>query len=144
MERVVNFCSAALFAVLSFCFGSLDGLLTALLVLLAVDYISGVMKACISKKLSSVTGFRGICKKMLILAIVIVANIVDVNVIGQGEILRSAVIGFYIANESISILENAASMGIPLPKKLKDVLIQANEENKVSSSESITDNKEED
>ena len=86
--------------------------------------ITGLMCAVMDKKLSSAVGFRGICKKVLILMLVGVANIMDVHVIGTGSALRGAVVCFYLSNESLSLVENAAHIGLPVPEKLKDVLAQ--------------------
>ena len=105
-------------------FGGFDGFWYALVVLVAVDYITGVFNAVLEKKLSSEIGFRGICKKLLIFLLVGVANILDQQIIGSGDALRTAVIFFYSANEGISILENAAKIGLPVPKKLKEMLAQ--------------------
>ena len=107
------------------CFlGGCDGLLIALVIFAAVDYITGVMCAISDRKLSSEVGFRGICRKVLIFFLVGVANILDVEVIGIGSVLRTAIIFFYLSNEGVSLLENAAHLGLPIPKKLKDVLAQ--------------------
>jgi toxin secretion/phage lysis holin len=104
--------------------GRLDGLIYALISLMAFDYISGIMCACVEKTLSSEVGFRGIFKKVLILCLVAVGNLMDVHVIGTGAVLRSAIIFFYIANEGLSLLENTTRLGLPVPQKLKDVLVQ--------------------
>ena len=96
----------------------------ALIVFMVLDYITGLMCEVIDKKLSSAVGFKGICKKVLILMLVGVANIMDVHVIGTGSALRGAVVCFYLANEGLSLLENAAHIGLPVPEKLKDVLAQ--------------------
>lgn len=111
-------------AVVGYFLGGCDGLLIALLVMIGIDYITGVMCAIINHELSSEIGFKGIFKKVLILILVGVANIIDVNVIAQGSMLRTATIFFYISNEGISILENAAMIGLPIPQKIKDVLQQ--------------------
>ncbi len=104
--------------------GGCDGLLYALVVFVVVDYITGVMCAAADKELSSEVGFRGIAKKVLIFLLVGVANIIDVQVIGSGSVLRTAVIFFYLSNEGVSLLENAAHLGLPVPEKLKDILRQ--------------------
>ena len=109
---------------LGYFLGGCDGLLIALVVFAAVDYITGVMCAISDKKLSSEVGFRGICRKVLIFFLVGVANILDVEVIGTGSVLRTAIIFFYLSNEGVSLLENAAHLGLPVPQKLKDVLEQ--------------------
>lgn len=109
---------------LGYFLGGCDGLLVALVVFTAVDYITGVMCAVADKKLSSEVGFKGICRKVLIFLLVGIANILDVQVIGTGSILRTAVIFFYISNEGVSLLENAAHLGLPIPEKMKAVLEQ--------------------
>ena len=95
-----------------------------------LDYVTGVTVACINKNVSSERGFKGIAKKLIILLVVAVGNIVDIYILGGGAVCRSTVIGFYLANEGISILENAGNLGIPLPKKLVSVLKQLKNDNK--------------
>lgn len=104
--------------------GGMDGLIYALIAFVVTDYLTGVMCAIINKKLSSEVGARGIFKKILIFALVGVGHIIDSQIIGSGSILRTAVIFFYLSNEGISIIENAAVIGLPVPDKLKDVLAQ--------------------
>lgn len=104
--------------------GGLDGLLYALLAFVILDYITGVMCAIEDKTLSSAVGFKGICRKILIFALVGVGHLLDTQVIGTGAVLRTAVIFFYIANEGLSLVENAAHLGLPIPAKVKDVLEQ--------------------
>ena len=99
-------------------------MLYALLAFVVIDYITGVMCAINDKALSSEVGFRGICRKVLIFLLVGIANILDVNVIGTGSVLRTAVIFFYISNEGVSLLENASHLGLPVPQKIKEVLEQ--------------------
>lgn len=104
--------------------GGCDGLMYALLAFVVIDYITGMMCAVADKKLSSEVGFRGICRKVLIFLLVGIANVLDVNVVGSGSVLRTAVIFFYISNEGVSLLENAAHLGLPIPEKMKAVLEQ--------------------
>lgn len=104
--------------------GGCDGLLYALVAFVAVDYVTGVLCAVADRKLSSEVGFRGIAKKALIFLLVGMANVLDVQVIGSGCVLRTAVVFFYISNEGVSLVENAAHLGLPVPEKLKDVLGQ--------------------
>ena len=104
--------------------GGVDGFLYALIAFTVIDYITGVMCAITDKKLSSSVGFKGICRKVLIFTLVGIGNIVDVYVLGQGGVLRTAVIFFYLSNEGVSILENSAHLGLPIPEKLKEVLEQ--------------------
>jgi len=109
---------------LGYFLGGCDGVIMALLLFVVVDYITGVMCAIADRKLSSEVGFKGICRKVLIFLLVGIANILDVNVIGTGSVLRTAVIFFYISNEGVSLLENAAHLGLPVPEKMKAVLEQ--------------------
>jgi toxin secretion/phage lysis holin len=104
--------------------GGCDGLLYALLGFVVMDYITGVMCAIADKKLSSEVGFKGLCRKVLIFILVGAANIIDVQIIGTGSVLRTAVIFFYISNEGLSLIENAGHLGLPIPEKLKTVLEQ--------------------
>lgn len=107
--------------------GGVDGFLYALIAFTVIDYITGVMCAITDKNLSSSVGFKGICRKVLIFTLVGIGNIVDVYVLGQGGVLRTAVIFFYLSNEGVSILENSAHLGLPIPEKLKEVLEQLHE-----------------
>lgn len=109
---------------LGYFLGGCDGLLFALVAFVATDYITGVMCAISDRELSSGVGFKGICRKVLIFILVGIANILDLQVIGTGSILRTAVIFFYISNEGVSLLENAGHLGLPIPEKLKLVLAQ--------------------
>ena len=109
---------------LGYFLGGYDGLLYALIAFMVMDYITGVMCAVSDKKLSSAVGFKGICRKVIILMLVGIANLLDVEVIGTGAVLRTAVIFFYLSNEGVSLLENAAHLGLPIPEKLKAVLAQ--------------------
>ena len=104
--------------------GGCDGLMYALIAFVVVDYITGIMCAIVDKKLSSEVGFKGICKKVLIFLLVGMANILDVNIIGSGSVLRTAAIFFYLSNEGVSLLENAAHLGLPVPNAMKEVLQQ--------------------
>ncbi|MDO4306981.1 MAG: phage holin family protein [Eubacteriales bacterium] len=122
---------------LGYFLGGCDGLLIALVVFAVVDYITGVMCAVADKELSSEVGFKGICRKVLIFILVGIANILDVQVIGTGSILRTAVIFFYLSNEGVSLLENAGHLGLPIPEKLKLVLEQLHDR-----AETENDNKE--
>ena len=122
--NVIQLVFAAIGGWLGWFMGGCDGLLYALIAFVAADYITGIICAIIDKKLSSEVGFKGIFKKVLIFMLVGVANILDVQVIGSGCVLRTAVIFFYISNEGVSLLENAGHLGLPIPAKLKDVLEQ--------------------
>lgn len=109
---------------LGYFLGGCDGLLYALIAFVDIDYITGVMCAISNHTLSSEVGFKGICRKVLIFLLVGIANILDIQVIGSGSALRTAVIFFYISNEGVSLLENAAHLGLPIPEKIKVVLEQ--------------------
>lgn len=122
--NVIQFVFTAVGGWLGYFLGGCDGLLYALLAFVVIDYITGVMCAINDKALSSEVGFRGICRKVLIFLLVGIANILDVNVIGTGSVLRTAVIFFYISNEGVSLLENASHLGLPVPQKIKEVLEQ--------------------
>lgn len=115
---------SALGGFLGWYLGGVDGFLYALIAFAVIDYITGVMCAVSDKKLDSKVGFKGICRKVLIFTLVGIGNIVDVYVLGQAGVLRMAVIFFYLSNEGVSILENSAHLGLPIPEKLKDVLEQ--------------------
>lgn len=104
--------------------GGYDGFLYALLAFVIIDYITGVMCAVVDHKLSSEIGFKGICKKVMIFALVGVGHLLDTNILGGGGVLRTAIIFFYLANEGVSLIENAAHLGLPIPKKLREALKQ--------------------
>jgi len=112
---------------LGYFLGGCDGLLIALVMFVVMDYISGVMCAIADKNLSSEVGFEGICRKVLIFILVGIASILDVQIIKTGSVLRTAIIFFYISNEGVSLLENAAHLGLPIPEKIKTVLEQLHE-----------------
>ena len=116
--------------------GGLDGFLYALIAFTVIDYITGVMCAIVDKNLSSAVGFKGICRKVLIFTLVGIGNIVDVYVLGEAGVLRTAVIFFYLSNEGVSLLENSAHLGLPIPEKLKDVLEQLHDRNGGNNDES--------
>lgn len=122
--NTIQFIFTAVGGWLGYFLGGCDGLLYALIAFVAIDYITGVMCAVIDRKLSSAVGFKGIFRKVLIFLLVGIANIIDVQVIGTGAVLRTAVIFFYISNEGVSLLENAGHLGLPIPEKVKTVLEQ--------------------
>ncbi len=105
---------------LGYALGGLDGFLYALIGFMVVDYCTGVMCAILDRKLSSVVVF----KKVLILAMVGIAHAIDRHLIGTGEGIRTAVLLFYLSNEGVSLMENAARIGLPIPEKLKEILAQ--------------------
>lgn len=104
-------------------FGKWDTILWSLLILMSLDYITGIIKAVYTKTMSSEIGFKGILKKITILVIVVLANILQV-LTGGNAAIREIVIMFYIANEGISVLENVAAVSTNMPKQLKDMLLQ--------------------
>lgn len=124
MDKTLQYICAALGALLGFCFGELNGLFYALLAFVIMDYITGLIVAWRRKELSSAIGFNGLAKKVFIFCLVALGHIIDAYVLKTGAVLQSAITLFYIANEGISITENAANMGVPIPKKLIDVLQQ--------------------
>lgn len=130
METIINNCKIviALFgSIVGWLLGELDSLIYTLVVFVAIDYVTGILLAIYEKKISSNIGYKGICKKVMIFALVALGNIIDKQLIGSGSSIRTMLIMFYLSNEGISILENAAKIGLPLPQKLKEVLQQINE-----------------
>ena len=122
--NTIQLAFAAVGGWLGYFLGGCDGLLYALIAFVAIDYITGVMCAISDKTLSSEVGFRGICRKVLIFLLVGIGNIIDVQVLGSPSVLRTAVIFFYLSNEGVSLLENAAHLGLPVPDAIKTVLEQ--------------------
>ena len=104
--------------------GGWDGFMYALVAFVSADYVAGCCCAILEKKLSSEIGLRGIVKKIFLFLLVGIANIVDVYLIGEGSVIRSATVFFFISNEGLSLLENACRIGLPIPPKLKDALSQ--------------------
>ena len=113
--------------------GGVDGFLYALIAFTVIDYITGVMCAISDKKLSSEVGFKGICRKVLIFLLVGIGNVIDVQVLGHPGVLRTAIIFFYLSNEGLSLTENAAHLGLPVPDKLKAVLEQLHDRDNTES-----------
>ena len=130
MDNIFKNIMAAVCTLISFLFGNMEGMLIALIALIILDYISGVIAAAVEKRLSSEVGAKGIAKKIFMLLIVALANIVDINVIGDGHVLKTVTVVFYICNECISLIENAGRIGVPVPKKLLDVLEQLRDRDK--------------
>lgn len=130
MDNIFKNILAWICTIISFLFGNMEGMMIALIALIILDYISGVIAAVIEKRLSSAVGAKGIAKKIFMLLIVALANIVDINVIGDGHVLKTVTVVFYICNECISLIENAGRIGVPVPKKLMDVLEQLRDKDK--------------
>lgn len=123
-----RFALSFLGGVLGWLIGGFDVLLYVLIAFVALDYITGILLAIFNKSISSQIGFKGICRKALIFIIFTMGNIIDNYIFASGSALRTMTIIFYLSNESISILENAGAMGLPIPHKLKDALQQLNSE----------------
>ena len=135
---------AAFGGFLGWFWGGFDGFLYALIVFVVLDYFTGLLAAGVRRELSSEIGFKGIAKKACTFILVGLANIVDTQVIGNGSAIRTAVIFFYLSNEGLSILENSAIIGLPVPEKLKDMLLQLTEEehhNRESGENKADDNR---
>lgn len=128
-DTIVKSVSGAIGAVIGFLYGEVNGLFIAIIALMVLDYITGILCAIVTKTLSSEVGFRGLVKKFVILIVIAVGHLVDAYVIGTGSAVMSAVMLFFAANEGISILENSAILGLPIPQKLRDVLEQLKSEN---------------
>lgn len=128
IQIIIDSIAGAVGAVLGFMYGEVSGLFWALIAFMALDYVTGVIVAIIEKRLSSEVGFRGLAKKFLILVFVAVGHIADTYILGGTPAAMSAVMLFYMANEGISIIENAAALGLPVPKKLKDIMVQLKKE----------------
>jgi len=129
MKDTVHGISLAAGAVIGFCFGEITGLFKVLIFMMAIDYVTGWIKAIYMRELSSAAGFKGIAKKIMILCLVSICHIIDEHVIGDKSIIMSAALMFYIGNEGLSILENASAIGIPFPKQLESVLKQFRKDN---------------
>lgn len=127
MTKIITWCKilfAEVGTILLYYIGGMDKLIYTLIALVTADYITGVVSAVMHKELDSRVGYKGIFHKIIIFCLVGVANLLDRNILNSGEVLRTAVILYYIANEGVSIIENAGEIGIPIPKKLLDVLQQ--------------------
>ncbi|MDR2183327.1 MAG: phage holin family protein [Clostridiales bacterium] len=123
--------SAAVISLFTYLFGGLDTLLTALIAMICIDFITGAIKAGVMRDISSEKMFAGGAKKIGIMLIVATANLID-NVLVLGGVLRSITISYFIAGEGISMIENWSQMGLPVPKRLRNVLreLRGDEENK--------------
>lgn len=128
MKHIISFITGTLATTLVYFLGGWDIALQVLVLVVVLDYISGVCKAIYNKKVNSEIGLKGIVKKVGYFVIVAVAVMLD-RIIGNSGVLRTLVIYFFVANEGISILENWGGMGLPLPQKLKDTLEQLKSDN---------------
>lgn len=131
LDVMLQFISTTSGSWLRWFLGGYDGLLLALIVFVVVDYVIGVMRSIISKRWSSKIKLREVFKKILIFILVGIGNILDVQIIGNGSALRTAVIIFYISNVGMSLLNNATYIGLPIPKTLRNILeqLRATEQN---------------
>lgn len=123
MKYFFNNIASVLLTTIIYLLGGMDIALKSLIVIMMIDYITGVASAIYNKKLSSKIGFKGIIKKFSYLCIVALSVVID-NLISQDGVIRTLVIYFFVANDGLSIIENMAEMDIKLPKKLVDSLEQ--------------------
>lgn len=136
MEHVSNWIKgicAVIGGALSWLFGDLSGMFYALVAFVVIDYITGVIAAAVQQELNSTIGFKGIAKKVFIFLIVGLAHIIDAYILGDGDVIRTAAIFFYLSNEGLSIIENSVRIGLPVPKTLKDALERLSEEDEDES-----------
>jgi toxin secretion/phage lysis holin len=138
-QGIIEKIYAGLIAVFTFMFGGMSGILITLIVLIILDYITGILCGIASKTLSSETGAKGIIKKILTLMIVSFAHILDVNIVGSGDVLMTMTLLFYISNESISLIENCGNLGLPIPQRLKNVLVQLRSDEKAIADDKNTE-----
>ena len=108
--------------ILGYLIGPIDGLVYCLIVFMVIDYITGIIAAAlVDKSLSSSVGFLGIAKKVMIIFLIIISNMLDMYIIGTGSTARTAIISFYLVNEGISIIENISRLGLPIPERLTNL-----------------------
>lgn len=123
MKYFINEVSSIILTFVVYYLGGFDVALKSLLIIIVIDYITGVLSAIYNKELSSKIGFRGILKKFSYIFIVALSVVLD-KILGNTGTVRNLVIYFFVANDGISILENVSEMNIPLPKKLLEILEQ--------------------
>lgn len=128
MKNIINFFTSTCLTTVVYYLGGLDAALKTLLVLMVLDYVTGLCKAIVNKEINSIIGAQGIVKKVGYLVIVAVSVLLD-HTVGDTGAIRNLVIYFFVANEGISILENWGSMGLPLPQKIMDTLEQLKKDN---------------
>lgn len=141
MKTVLDSVFAAVGAFLGFYFGGLNGAFIVLCIFTILDYLTGVTSAILRKELSSEIGFKGLLKKMLIFIFVGMGNLIDVHLVGSGEVVRTAVIFFYLSNEGLSIIENAVEIGLPVPSILKKYLKKVNDDSEAADTAEKKENK---
>ena len=128
MKSVISFITGTLATTLVYFLGGYDIALQSLIIFVVLDYITGLGKAAYNKKLNSTIGLKGIIKKVGYFIVVAVAVVLD-RIAGNTGAIRTLVIYFFVANEGLSILENWGGMGLPLPKKIFEVLEQLKSDN---------------
>ena len=129
-DEIIKVCVAAIGTTFTWLFGAWDTALTVLVGFMILDYITGILRAFINKEVSSNVGLIGIARKSLILVVLIVGVLLD-RLLNEGTLVfRTLIAYFYIANEGISLIENCVGLGLPVPQKLQDTLIQLKEGNK--------------
>ena len=128
MKEVISSVLACIGTTFVYLIGGLDIAITCLLIAIALDYLSGLIKAYECKVLSSKIGFRGILKKVGVLLVVMLAVLID-RVTGNTGAIRTLVVYYFVANEGLSIIENLAEAGVPIPKSLKKALKSLKKEN---------------
>jgi toxin secretion/phage lysis holin len=128
MKEILNYIICGILTVATFLFGEFDGIMTALIIVIFIDLITGITVAFVEKKVSSEVCTKGFARKFLMLLIVALGHVLDMYIIGSGNALKVAAALYYIICESVSIIENCAALGLPVPKKLKDVLEQLKNE----------------
>lgn len=128
MKTIINYITSTLLTTIVYYLGGLDMALKTLLILMVLDYITGICKSIVNKKVNSIIGLKGIIKKVGYLILVALSFLLD-GVVGDTGAIRNLVVYFFVANEGISILENWGAMGLPLPSKILEVLEQLKKEN---------------
>ena len=123
MKQLFNDIFSVILTTFVYLMGGFDIALQSLIIVILIDYLTGIASAIYNKELSSKVGFKGIIKKFCYLLVVALSVVID-NLTGQSGIIRSLVIYFFVANDGISIIENMAEMNVKLPKKLIDSLEQ--------------------
>lgn len=126
-EKIVLTIASFSGGIIGYLFGEIDGFFYGLIAMMGIDYLTGVLSGVAQKNISSRIGFRGICKKAIILMMVAFGNIVDGVILEGSSVARTGIITFFLVNEGISIAENAAAAGVPVPKKITDMLKQLKE-----------------
>jgi len=122
---------------LDYFFGGFDGIFFTLVAVSTADYVMGVFRAIFEKKKSNKIGVKGIAKKVAIMILVGVGNMIDSHLLGGGVALRTTILFFYISTEGISLLRNVAAIGLPIPQILETTLTQINRKSEQKTDERI-------